>query len=140
MTARRVGAALGAAALLLAGAATAAAVADAPKTSRTVTITIRHSRFQPAQVQVRPGSTVRFEVVNRDPIDHELIVGTLGLQLRHEAGTDRHHDGAHGAVSVLAGGRGFTEHTFGAHGRVLLGCHLPGHWDYGMRGVVRIDA
>jgi uncharacterized cupredoxin-like copper-binding protein len=140
VTARRIGAALGAAALLVAAAGTVAVVADVPETSRTVTITIRHSRFRPAAVRVEPGSTVRFEVVNRDPIDHELIVGDLGVQLRHEAGTDRHHDGAHGAVSVPSGGHGFTEHTFGAHGRALLGCHLPGHWDYGMRGVVRIDA
>ncbi|CAN5335427.1 hypothetical protein BH20ACT9_BH20ACT9_09880 [soil metagenome] len=139
MTGRRIGAALGVAALLVAAAASLTAVAGGAETSRTVTITIRHSRFHPARVEVSPDSTVRFEVVNHDPIDHELIVGDPGVQLHHEAGTDRHHDGTHGAVSVPAGGRGFTEPAFGARGRVLLGCHLPGHWDYGMRGVVRIE-
>lgn len=112
---------------------------------RTVHVVIEHSRFllpdgAPA-LQVDDGETVRFVVDNRDPIDHELIAGPLATQLRHEAGTDRHHDGAHGAVSVPAGTTARTEHTFHSDpddpdpGSAVawLGCHLPGHWDHGMR-------
>lgn len=112
---------------------------------RTVHVVIEHSRFLlpdgATALQVVDGQTVRFVVDNRDPIDHELIAGPLATQLRHEAGTDRHHDGAHGAVSVPAGATATTEHTFRAGADAprpgtavaWLGCHLPGHWDHGMR-------
>ncbi len=109
---------------------------------RTVEVTIEHSRFLlsdgASELSVRAGETVRFVVRNDDPIDHELIAGPIEVQRRHEQGTDRHHDGAHGAVSVPAGGRGQTEHTFAESGISWLGCHLPGHWDYGMRVPVHV--
>ncbi len=105
---------------------------------RTVILDVRHSRFSPDEIRVRPGTTVRFVVRNTDPIAHELIVGDEGVQDRHERGTEAHHGDVPGEVSVAAGGTATTTYTFSRAGRVLLGCHLPGHWDYGMRGVVEV--
>ncbi|MDP8938352.1 MAG: plastocyanin/azurin family copper-binding protein, partial [Actinomycetota bacterium] len=105
----------------------------------TVTLTVRHSRFTPSVVDVRPGTTVRFVVRNLDPIAHELIVGDQAAQDVHERGTETHHGERPGEVSVPAGATVETTYTFpAASGPVLLGCHLPGHWDYGMRGTVRV--
>lgn len=120
------------------------AVADRPGQVRTVELVIEHSRYlgadgQPVEtLEVGDGATVRFVVHNRDPIAHELIAGDLQTQQRHESGTDRHHDGAHGAVSVAAGATAETVHTFTGTGTHWVGCHLPGHWDYGMRLPVRV--
>ena len=31
-----------------------------------------------------------------------------------------------------------TTYLFGPRGTLLFGCHLPGHWSYGMHGTIRI--
>ena len=105
---------------------------------RTVVVDVRHSRFSPDEIHVTPGTTVRFVVRNADPIPHELIVGDQSVQDRHERGAEERHGDVPGEVSVPAGATAATTYTFSRPGRVLLGCHLPGHWDYGMRGVVEV--
>ena len=104
----------------------------------TVELTIRHSRFLPAHVSVDPGDRVRFVVRNLDPIAHELIVGDEEVQQRHEDGTEPHHGAVPGEVSVPAGATRSTTYEFGGPGVVPFGCHLPGHWRFGMRGSVRV--
>lgn len=105
---------------------------------RTVDITVHHSQFSIATLHVRAGQTVRFVVHNTDPIAHELIVGDQAVQDAHEAGTDAHHD-APGQISVDPGTTAVTTYTFGPAGAPLLfGCHLPGHWAYGMHGTIRV--
>ena len=117
-------------------AASCAAEAGAPRS--TVVIRIRHSRFLPSTIEVAAGTTVRFEVVNEDPIDHELIIGDAEVQRVHERGTETHHGAKPGEVSVPAGERRSTTLSFERPGRLIFGCHLPGHYDYGMRGTLRI--
>jgi len=106
---------------------------------RTVPITIHHSRFQPAVLEVPVGTTVRFEMTNTDPIDHELIVGDEPVHQRHRVGRDRHHHGdVPGEVSVAAGTAAVTTFRFDHPGPVAFICHLPGHEAYGMVGVVNV--
>lgn len=105
---------------------------------RTVQIDIRHSRFSTEALEVEPGQTVRFELRNLDPIDHEFILGDREVQQRHEDGTEPYHPPRPGEVTVLAGTTATTTFTFGEPGGLLFGCHLPGHWDYGMRGTVLV--
>ena len=105
---------------------------------RTVVLAVTYSKFSPSALTVRRGETVRFVVDNRDPIPHELIVGDQATQDRHGDGTEAHHGDKPGEVSVAAAGRAETTVTFSRSGRLLFGCHLPGHWDYGMRGTIRV--
>ena len=105
---------------------------------RTVELTIRHSRFDPPMVEVAPGERVRFVIRNLDPIDHEFILGDAEAQRRHEDGTEPHHGLIPGEVSVPAVAERSTTFEFGDSGTLLFGCHLPGHWSYGMRGTVRV--
>ena len=106
---------------------------------RTVTLTVHHSRFDVAELDVRPGETVRFVLRNTDPIPHELIIGDQAVQDVHEAGTEAHHAERPGEVSVAPGKTAVTTYRFGPAGtRLLFGCHLPGHWVYGMKGTIRI--
>jgi len=104
----------------------------------TVTLTIRYSRFVPSVLEVRSGTTVHFVVRNLDPTAHELIVGDEAVQDVHERGTETHHGERPGEVSVPAGSTAETTYVFDRPGTLLLGCHAPGHWDYGMRGTVRV--
>ena len=107
---------------------------------KTIEITARYSRFEPDRVTVKPGSTVRFVIQNVDPIDHEFIIGPPETHDRHERGEPRFHSTVPGEVTVPAGATVETTWTFGPSGSpgVAYGCHLAGHWNYGMRGEAMI--
>lgn len=109
-----------------------------PLRTRTVEITIRHSRFSLAHLDVRRGERVRFVVRNTDPIDHELIVGPMDVQLRHESGREAHHGARDGEVSVPLFRTASTSYTFDHGGELWFACHLPGHWSYGMQGTIAV--
>lgn len=104
----------------------------------TVTLTVEHTRFVPERVAVRPGTEVRFVVVNNDPIGHELIVGPAEVHEIHEQGTHAEHPPAPGEVSVGPNAEAGTTFWFGEPGDVVFACHLPGHFAYGMRGIIEV--
>jgi uncharacterized cupredoxin-like copper-binding protein len=122
----------------LAGSVVALVAAAGGDGVRTITVTIRYSAFTPDRILVEPGETVRFVVRNDDPIDHEFLIGDESVQRIHESGTEAHHGAKPGEVSVPAGETVSTTYTFGPAGSTLLGCHLPGHYAYGMRGTIEI--
>ena len=106
---------------------------------RTVLVRIHYSAFDPHAIDVEPGQTIRFVIENTDPIDHEFIVGDEGVQLVHERGTEAHHPARPGEVSVPAGETVATAVTFPTSPQTLIfGCHLPGHYAYGMHGDIRV--
>jgi uncharacterized cupredoxin-like copper-binding protein len=133
MTSRRVLAAC----LLLAAAACSAEGADDPP-SRTVDVRIRFSRFHPEHFEFEAGTTLTFVVTNNDPIDHEFIIGSQRVQQVHEEGTEAHHGAKPGEISIPAGATRSTTYRLGEPGELLIGCHLPGHYDFGMRGVIDV--
>ena len=125
---------------VVAAAAAGACTATSQAATDVVKVEIHHSRFIPATLTVPKGQTVHFVVRNTDPIDHEFIVGDQATQDRHEHGTDDHHDGSvPGEISVPAGTTVTTTYHVDRPG-LLYGCHLPGHWAYGMRGVIRVSS
>lgn len=104
----------------------------------TVTLDIEHSRFSPAELTVRAGTLVRFVVENGDPIHHELIVGPPAVHDAHAVGTERFHPPVPGEVSVGPDATAMTFYAFDEPGTVEFACHLPRHYDHGMRGEVRV--
>jgi uncharacterized cupredoxin-like copper-binding protein len=104
----------------------------------TVVLTAHHSKFTPARIAVEPGTTVRFVVRNADPIAHELIIGPKEVHDRHEKGTESYHPPKPGEVTIPASAEAETTYTFDTPGVVAFGCHLPGHWVYGMHGEVEV--
>lgn len=126
--------------VVLTGAAAACSAAPAAGPEiRIQVIRLHFSRFEPQTISVRPGETVRFVLENTDPIDHEFIVGNELVQQLHEEGTEAHHEPKPGEISVPAGKTEATTYTFPAtEGLLIFGCHLPGHYAYGMRGAIRI--
>jgi uncharacterized cupredoxin-like copper-binding protein len=105
---------------------------------RTITIDIEHSAFIPDRLEVEEGETVTFVVRNSDPIDHEFILGDEEIQLVHEEGTEKHHGARPGEISIPAGETRETTYTFEEAGELIYGCHIFGHYDYGMRGAVEV--
>lgn len=105
---------------------------------RVIKIDIEHSAFIPERLEVEAGETVTFEITNNDPIDHEFILGDEEVQRIHERGTDREHISRPGQVSVPAEATVTTSYTFEEPGELIYGCHISGHYDYGMRGAVEV--
>ena len=130
--------ALAAAALALLGGC-AASEAGEVSGPRTVVLTIHHSKFSASEVEVPAGVPVRFVVRNDDPIDHELIIGDDAVHARHESGNHGQHGEVPGEVTVRAGEEASTVFTApSSDAPLLFGCHLPGHWAYGMWGTVAV--
>lgn len=132
-----------AAGLIACGAMAYAAFASAGGgSSRIVDIVINHSTFDVSRLEVEEGETVTFVLRNDDPIDHEFIVGNRATQKAHETGTEPHHDERPTEVTIPAGERVETTIVFDeplvAAGPLLFGCHLPGHYDYGMKGLIEL--
>jgi uncharacterized cupredoxin-like copper-binding protein len=125
-------------ALLLPAVTGYAAGAHEPPEPRTIEISARYSAFDPEQLNVSAGSRITFVVHNRDPIDHEFIIGNDAVQEAHESGTEAHHGDKPGEISVPAGETARTTYEFDRGGTLIFGCHLPGHYDYGMRGTIRV--
>ena len=115
-----------------------AATSSADTGARVIELTIRHSAFDKASVTVRRGETVTFVVHNTDPILHELIVGPADVQLRHELGTEPRHGPLPGEVSLPPGTTGSTTYRVTTSRPIQFACHVPGHFAYGMQGVVRV--
>lgn len=128
-------------ALAACGVVAYAAYASAgPDSSKTIDIVINHSTFDVSSLEIDEGDTVTFVLHNEDPIDHEFIVGNREVQNVHEKGSEADHDERPTEVTIPAGETVETTITFDAPLSVadplLFGCHLPGHYDYGMKGVI----
>ncbi len=104
----------------------------------TIQIDVNHSRFRPDRLSIVEGTRVRFLVVNGDPIHHELITGGPEVHLRHANGTEKEHPSIPGEVSVGPNGRAITTFTFNEPGIFEFACHLPGHYQYGMKGTIEV--
>ena len=104
----------------------------------TVQVDVEHSLFTPDRLRVAEGTRVRFVVVNGDPLHHELIVGPPDVHARHAEGTEAEHPSIPGEVSVDLNATAVTTYTFDEPGTVEFACHLPGHYEHGMRGTVEV--
>ncbi len=110
--------------------------------SRTIEVRMSDElRFEPAELVVAPGETVRFEVTNDGETVHEFLIGDEAAQAEIEeemAGGEMDHDTDAG-VSVEPGQTETFDYTFGGEkGEILAGCHEPGHYDAGMVATITI--
>jgi len=94
--------------------------------------------YELAETTIPAGSTVRFDFVNVGFIEHEAMFGTVHEQeefadsaAHGEHGEDGHH-GTVPAITLDAGEAGSLVVEFDEPGEMMIGCHLPGHWDAGM--------
>jgi uncharacterized cupredoxin-like copper-binding protein len=104
----------------------------------TVELHVEHSLFAPTEIRVVEGTRLRFVLENGDPIGHELIVGGPDVHARHAKGTEARHPSVPGEVSVGPNEIGVTTVRFDEPGTFEFACHLPGHYEYGMHGVVEV--
>lgn len=123
-------------AILLLGGVALAGCAPAPVA---ITITIRYSAFDPAELRVPAGVPVTFTLVNEDPIDHEWLIGDQAFHVAHRTGRHEQHGEVPTEVTVPALETVSTTVTFDEPGTFAYICHLPQHEAYGMVGVLTVE-
>ena len=110
--------------------------------TRTVEIDMVDTAFEPDELQVTEGETIRFVFANTGEVDHDAFVGDADAQADHEAemrdAEDEGHGGGHGdesedAITVEPGDTGELTYTFDDTGTMQIGCHQPGHYEDGMK-------
>jgi len=111
--------------------------------SRTVKVeALDELRFDPASIEVEAGETVTFEVTNAGENDHEFSLGDDEFHMEHEeemAGDDSMMMDQDNAVSLAPGETKEITWTFPESGEVTYACHVAGHFEGGMAGVVAVN-
>jgi uncharacterized cupredoxin-like copper-binding protein len=120
--------------LFLLGAAIAGACT--PAAPRAVEIRIHYSHYSTTQVDVPAGVPVTFTIYNDDPIDHEWMVGDMAMHERHRTGTEVVHASRPDEITIPALSTRTTTLTFPTPMTLMYMCHLPGHEQYGMVGML----
>ena len=117
---------------------------DAQAVTRTIEIRMSDKmRFTPDLIEVREGETVRLVHRNGGKILHEFVLGTKEELEAHAAlmlkFPNMEHDEPYMA-HVGAGQKGEIVWTFNRAGEFDFACLIPGHYQAGMIGKVRVSA
>jgi uncharacterized cupredoxin-like copper-binding protein len=113
---------------------------DPKKVSRTVKIDMSdRMRFNPAELTVKQGDTVKFEVKNSGNMMHELVLGTM-TDLKAHAEMMRKYPGMeHDEPYMAHVAPGKTQTVvwqFTKPGEFNFGCLVAGHFEAGMTGKI----
>jgi uncharacterized cupredoxin-like copper-binding protein len=117
---------------------------DLQKVSRTIRIAgTDDMRYTPSKLTVEVGETVRFVVSNPGKRYHELVIGTEEELKSHYAIMKKfpnmEHDEPHMA-HVGPGKTGEIVWQFSKAGDFHFACLIPGHWEAGMAGTIKVAA
>jgi uncharacterized cupredoxin-like copper-binding protein len=116
---------------------------DAKRVSREILVTMSDEmRFRPAELTVKRGETVRFRVKNNGKVMHEMVLGTMADLKAHAEMMKKHpgmeHEEPH--MAHVAPGKSATMvWQFTNAGEFYFGCLVPGHFDAGMIGKVKVE-
>jgi uncharacterized cupredoxin-like copper-binding protein len=117
---------------------------DTKAVSRTIEVTMTDNmRFVPDSIEVRQGETLRLVHRNRGKLMHEFVLGTRKELDEHAALMKRfptmEHDEPY-MVHVAPGKTGEIVWTFNRAGEFDFACLIPGHYDAGMVGKIKVIA
>jgi uncharacterized cupredoxin-like copper-binding protein len=95
--------------------------------------------FAPSHIEVARGEQVQFVLRNRGELDHELVIGTVDENRKHEAAMAEHPDMAHedpNAKRLAPKASGVLRWQFTHAGTFEYACLIPGHREAGMVGTI----
>ena len=113
---------------------------DPKKAKRTIAVGMSDKlRFSPADIVVKQGETLKFQVSNNGKLQHEMVIGTMGKLKEHAAMMMKHpqmeHDEPYMA-HVAPSKSGTLVWQFTRAGTFYFGCLVPGHFEGGMVGKI----
>ena len=112
------------------------------KPSQTIEVSMADTmRFTPSEIEVKAGDVVKFIVKNDGAIQHEFVLGTTELLLEHAELMMKHPNMEHEEpymAHVDPGKEMEIIWQFTESGTFEFGCLLPGHFQAGMKGTVKV--
>src|SRR5512139_1876007 len=116
---------------------------DPGKVTRGIQVEMNDTmRFKPASIKVKRGETIRFVVRNDGKVQHEMVLGTIE-ELKKHAELMRKSPGMEHAdpnqVVVEPGKTGELVWQFTKAGTFDFACLVPGHFEAGMVGKIRVS-
>lgn len=116
---------------------------DAAKASRTISVEMDDTmRFTPGDLTVTKGETIRFLVINKGRVAHEMVIGSAAEIEAHAAMMKQmpgmKHEDAN-QVNLASGKRGGLVWTFDKPGTFNYACLEPGHKEAGMVGKIVVN-
>ena len=122
--------------------------AEKAKAKRTINITMREDQegkmiFEPKKLQFREGETVTLNFVNKGEAKHEFVMDTQENVLEHKAVMEKNPDMEHAddnSLSLEPGEKGQIVWNFTKSGDFAFACLIPGHYESGMHGPLKVTA
>ncbi|KEO58622.1 copper-binding protein [Thalassospira permensis NBRC 106175] len=139
---------------------------NAADVTRTIKVVMEDNFFDAETIEVRAGETILFQIENKGEFVHEFNIGTAAMHASHQKEMMMMME--HGALDVdkihmdmmkMDMGNGMTmEHddpnsvllepgqtaeiiwTFPADAELEFACNVPGHYESGMMGKVRLKS
>ena len=100
-------------------------------------------RYTPSAITVKQGETVRFVVKNAGKLMHETVLGTKAELNEHyelmKKFPEMEHDEPH-MVHLKPGETGEMVWQFTKAGEFYFACLIPGHFEAGMFGTIKVVA
>tara|TARA_R110002020_G_scaffold266483_32_gene481460 strand:- start:5494 stop:5979 length:486 start_codon:yes stop_codon:yes gene_type:complete len=93
--------------------------------------------FEPSEIEIRRGETIRFEVTNSGELEHEFVMDAPDANEKHKAVMARFPEMEHAdpnAIRLMPGANGEIVWTFTEAGTFEFACLIPGHYESGMHG------
>jgi uncharacterized cupredoxin-like copper-binding protein len=116
---------------------------DPAKVSRTIPVELNDTmRFTPNKISVKAGETVRFFIVNKGKLPHEMVIGMPDEIEEHAAMMKKMPGMVHkeaNQITLEPGKRGGIVWQFAKAGTVSFACLVPGHKEAGMVGTVEVN-
>jgi len=114
----------------------------ATNVNRTIQVDMSDNmRFSAPLITVKQGETIRFMVRNLGKVKHEFSLGTEKELLEHYEQMKKFPDMEHdepSKVSLAPGAKGEVIWQFSKAGTVNFACLHPGHYDAGMKGLIKV--
>jgi len=125
-----------------------------------ITLTMSEFQFAPKTVALRPGTAVEVTLINKGTVEHEFMLYPMpsmgGMSMDMDAyGAQNTYFKDIGAVELVADGKtsrpSRLERVMVAPGKTAVlrftakkagtfefGCHIPGHYEAGMKGILTV--
>lgn len=97
--------------------------------------------FEPEEIKVEKGETIRFKVMNIGELEHEFVLDDHKGVMAHKGMMERMPEMEHddpNSVRLDPGMDGELIWSFANAGPFEFACLIPGHYDSGMKGTLTV--
>ena len=105
-----------------------------------VEVSMTDNAFSPASFEVDQGEVVVFRFTNDGTVNHEAVIGDEMFQTGHMDHQHQPGETMPGSVVLAPGESADIPYLFSVAGQVLIGCHVDGHWDAGMKATIDVTS